>query len=296
MHLTIQRLASRTHFNLSTDDAPADGDDRLIILLCNSGTTVSTPAGFAGLWWPTRGRIVASTADMRITFDRRSLFVSDSQRQQDTFVQPASGAIAVLGTQASWSAVLAAADADAVHCEPALFPALHSVGARTCRQLLSFLRIAMAARSTRLEPAKTMRLAAIVNDLQRRFEAQIARSPGRNASRQRTVFLRLQRICNYLSYSCHTHVDVGTLALMANYSVWRFIRVYDTVFGETPYAHISRCRLDRARELLDAGGQCVGDIAFAVGFENRSTLTRAMKKRFGVSASQLRSARELAHA
>jgi AraC family transcriptional regulator len=291
MNYAIHRVTARTRLDVPAEDLmQAQSGDRLLVLLCSAGSTVTVPHGFAGLWWPIRGRALALTSDSRVSFDRRSIFVSDSQRSQDISIQPSSIAIGLIGSQGLWSSVVSLLGT--APPEPVLFPATHSVNRSVCRQLLCFVRAVLENTAEAIEPWKLVYLATAINDLQNSFAQLIGRCPGRNLSRQRMVFLRLQRIRNYLSYSTQTDLDVRKLALMANYSVWRFIRVYYSVFSETPYAYISRRRVDRARELLEASRQCVGDIALAVGFENRSTLTRAIKRRYGLSAVQLRLAKE----
>jgi AraC family transcriptional regulator len=294
MNYSIHRVGAHTNFEVPVEHATQTRHgERLAVLLCDAASTINTPSGFAGLWWPTHGRAMALTLDSRIAFDRRSIFVSDSQRGHSISIQPSSRAIGVMGSQALWSGALSLLDTTSA-TEPALFPALHKASPTACRQLLRFLRLAIGNAAEKLGPPQAIHLATAINELQRPFRQLIAHCPGTSLSRQKTVFLRLQRIRNHLSHCTQADLDIGKLALTVNYSVSRFIRVYCSVFGETPYSYISRCRVDRARKLLEASEQCVGDIALAVGFENRATLTRAIKRHFGVSATQLRQARNLA--
>jgi AraC family transcriptional regulator len=292
MNVGISRVGVRAHLDVLIEHlAEPECGDSLLLLSCSAGSTITTPAGVAGLWWPIRGRALALTSDSRTLLDRRSIFVSDSHRSQDILFQPSSGGVGLIGTQAAWATINSFWGMAAVS-DPALFPALHLATPSVCRQLLRFVRGTAREAPTSMDPSNTAYLTAVIDELQQSFPPLISKCPGRSSSRQRTVFMRLQRVRNYLSCCTEPNLDVRKLAMMANYSVWRFIRVYFSVFGETPYAHISRCRLDRARKLLEASRQCVGDIALAVGFENRSTLTRAMKKRYGLSATQLRLSNE----
>lgn len=288
MKYSAYRVNAHLHFDVPSEHLTQPHCDRLMILLCAGGSTVDVPSGLAGIWWPVRGQALALTSDSRIAFDRRSVFVSDSQRSHSVSIQTSSGAIALIGSQTLWNSVISLSETSV---EPAIFPAVHPADPMACKQLLRFLRLVAANTTQSLEPSKVMHLATALEQFQRPFTPLIARCPGRSLSRQKTVFLRLQRVRNYLSHSTQPDLDVGKLALTTNYSVWRFIRVYYSVFGETPYSYISRCRVDRARKLLEGGEQCVGDIALAVGFENGSSLTRAIKRHYGVSASQMRRAK-----
>jgi AraC family transcriptional regulator len=293
MRIEVCRVAQRAHLDVQSERLimPNSGD-RLLVAICSAGSTVTTPPGVAGLWWPIHGKVVALTADTQISLDRQSIYISDSQRGQDISIESNSSGIGLIGSQAVWKAVASLSSIGAI-CEPALFPAFHAANLPSRQRLLSFVREVIADPAGAADPAKLTLLASALGDLQGVFEQVIARCLGRNAIRQRTVFMRLQRIRNYLSCCIQPNVDVKKLALMANYSVWRFIKVFFAVFGETPYAYISRCHIERARRLLQMGNLCIGDVALVVGFENRSTLTRAIKRHYGLSATQLRHAKDV---
>ena len=102
------------------------------------------------------------------------------------------------------------------------------------------------------------------------------------------MFLRLQRVRNFISACAHQDLDVAKLALMANYSVGHFITTFRSVFAETPYSSVSRYRLESASDLLSAGELGIADIAQSIGFQSRSSFNRAIKRRLGLSASQYR--------
>jgi AraC-like DNA-binding protein len=102
------------------------------------------------------------------------------------------------------------------------------------------------------------------------------------------VFLRLQRVRNHISACAHEELDVAKLALMANYSVGHFITTFRSVFDETPYSNVSRYRLESASTLLSRSTLGIADIAHAIGFQSRSSFTRAIRKHLGSSATQFR--------
>jgi AraC family transcriptional regulator len=159
--------------------------------------------------------------------------------------------------------------------------------------LLLLMRGVAATTSRDVTATEMTILGLLVERLQRKFEKLIQRSPGQNASRKKAAFMRVQRTRNLISFGVGSRFDVRSLAHMANYSVWHFIHVYNCVFGETPYVHISRLRMDQAKNLIRMNERCMSEIAQSVGFDSRTTLTRAIKKRYGVCASQLRHATDL---
>jgi AraC family transcriptional regulator len=75
---------------------------------------------------------------------------------------------------------------------------------------------------------------------------------------------------------------------MANYSVGHFITTFRSVFDETPYSNVSRYRLESASTLLSRSTLGIADIAHAIGFQSRSSFTRAIRKHLGSSATQFR--------
>ena len=287
MKFTANTVGSFSRFSASSDQLLQH--DSLQLLLCNASAVVTTNPGIAGLWWPIKGQAFAVSPDARLSFGRKSILISDSHRAQEIFTGPDALVIAILGSQNAWAAISKAAGVTPL-TEPALFPALHDIDGSIRRQLLLMIRGVLDMPSRNISMTEMTMLGLLIRKLQGKFETLIDRSPGQNMSKRKAAFMRLQRIRNVISFGTRSELDVKSLAHMANYSVWHFIRVYDCVFGETPYVHISRSRVDRANELIRGSQQCIGDIALSVGFESRTTLTRAIKKRYGISASQLRHA------
>ena len=103
------------------------------------------------------------------------------------------------------------------------------------------------------------------------------------------VLLRLQRARNFMSFQA-SDLSVTEFARIANYSVWRFIKVFFMVFGETPYSFVSHNRIDRAAVLLKSSDLAIGDVATAAGYDSRASFARAMKRHLGASASDFRRA------
>ena len=71
-------------------------------------------------------------------------------------------------------------------------------------------------------------------------------------------------------------ITVAKLAERAHFEENHFIRRFRKQIGQTPYAYIKTFRLIRAQEFLK-GGYSVTDTAALVGYENASSLSRALK-------------------
>ena len=57
------------------------------------------------------------------------------------------------------------------------------------------------------------------------------------------------------------------------------------VFGTTVFGYLHNCRMERSRQLLEAGEMTVSEAARAVGFVSRGHFAASFKRRFGVNPS-----------
>jgi AraC family transcriptional regulator len=192
--------------------------------------------------------------------------------------------IAVLLSRSTWRSLI---DARQPVATPILFPCVHRADRSTLGSIIELARVARHA------DALTTQLAAVsfvraMTALQASFEPLIARCPGRAWAQRRNVLLRLMRARNFIESDCHRNLDVGHLAAMANYSTFHFIRAFRAVFGRTPYSQLVEQRLERAHGLLNTSPLAVYEIAHIAGFEDRSAFARSFKRRYGISATDLR--------
>ena len=168
--------------------------------------------------------------------------------------------------------------------EPLLLPTWHVADRLLRRRAIALVRAAAAG-------AAEAALQAVIEsllELQHQHARAIERCPGRTYAQRRQVFLRLQRVRNYVAANCHLEVDNDRLARMASYSPWHFIRAFRAAYLQTPHAFLVDQRLQRACRLLRSSPLAVAEIALASGFENRCAFSRLFRQRFGVTAGALR--------
>ncbi|MCB2185565.1 MAG: DJ-1/PfpI family protein [Deltaproteobacteria bacterium] len=88
------------------------------------------------------------------------------------------------------------------------------------------------------------------------------------------------------------HLDqptsVAQMAERAAMSPRNFARVFKSETGLTPNKYLETLRLDRAREIIAAGGDSLENIAQACGFGREEQLRRSFLRRFAVTPSQYR--------
>jgi AraC family transcriptional regulator len=275
--------------NLALSLAAAPGTpDFVKVVGGGRGCVFKAEGPVAGIWLPLRGRLQVFTGDTECALQPGELRVAESEARVQAVGRGNAVWVALLGNPQIWKQVLRGAQQ--LPSEPMLIPSRHVATRDTRRRAISLAR-AMANGS--LDAGFGALLDSVVT-LQSGFAAAIARCPGRTFTQRRQVFLRLQRVRNYLSSNCHLDLDNHALARMANYSPWHFIRAFRAAYAETPHAFLVNLRLQRARELLKTSPLAIAEIALASGFENRCAFSRLFHQRFGVTAGTMRRQHESA--
>ena len=82
--------------------------------------------------------------------------------------------------------------------------------------------------------------------------------------------------------------SIATLAGIANFSPFHFMRVYRALAGESLGATVQRLRLTRAAHLLARSPAPISEIAGRVGFETPQAFARAFRQHFNMAPSDAR--------
>lgn len=85
-------------------------------------------------------------------------------------------------------------------------------------------------------------------------------------------------VCEVQSYIQQHYaepISIAQLAASSHFEENHFIRRFKEAVGQTPYAYLKRYRLLRAREYI-ANGKTITQTAALVGYENASSLSRAL--------------------
>ena len=83
-------------------------------------------------------------------------------------------------------------------------------------------------------------------------------------------------------------IAVADIADAAGYSLYHFCRVFNAATHHTPYSYLTRRRLAEAARALVTTDRRVIDIALDYQFNNPETFTRACRRVFDATPSQLR--------
>jgi AraC family transcriptional regulator len=252
------------------------------------GCVLHGQASAATIIVPLRGRVQVSDGEQSRLLGSGDLSVGEAGQRVQVVGRGAALWVAVFASAGAWRQ-LAGGGPEAAS-DPLLVPALHACDRTVRRGAVRLARVALASDRGDAYPriAAAAAFAALVAELEAGFDPLIARCPGRTLAQRRSVFLRLQRVRNYMAASCHLDLDIAGFARMASYSPCHFIRAFSTVFGETPHAVLVEQRLGRARRLINESELAITEIARASGFENRCAFSRSFKRRFGITATDLR--------
>ncbi len=81
----------------------------------------------------------------------------------------------------------------------------------------------------------------------------------------------------YIHQNYNKPIKVEEIAMQLDLHINHFIRRFKSVVGVSPYSYLRTFRLYRAADLL-SGGMKMAEAASAVGYENASSLSRAMSQ------------------
>ncbi|PIA82038.1 AraC family transcriptional regulator [Gaetbulibacter sp. 4G1] len=99
---------------------------------------------------------------------------------------------------------------------------------------------------------------------------------------------KLNVIIEYINTNLDNKIDVKTLAEISHFSPFHFHRISRALLGEPIGAYISRTRLETAAKMIRYSTLNIEAIAYNVGFETPSSLSKAFKIHFGISPTEYR--------
>ena len=102
---------------------------------------------------------------------------------------------------------------------------------------------------------------------------------------------RIKRVIAAVADSLEHDRDLpstATLAGIANFSAFHFMRIYRSLAGESLGTTVQRLRLARAAHLLAASAAPISEVSGRVGFETPQAFARAFREHFGVAPSEAR--------
>ena len=94
---------------------------------------------------------------------------------------------------------------------------------------------------------------------------------------------KLQQAIAHIQAHFDQDLSLDEIAAQVNLSAYHFARLFKQSTGLAPHQFQTHYRVERAKELLQAGEMTISEIAAAVGFYDQSHLSRHFKRIVGVS-------------
>ena len=101
-------------------------------------------------------------------------------------------------------------------------------------------------------------------------------------------FKAINRAVDFINEHMNEPINLYDLAGVAHISGFHFHRIFKAMLGESPGEYIQRLRLEKAMFKLQTTRQTMLEIAEQTGYQSPHALSKAFKKRFGISPSVYR--------
>jgi AraC family transcriptional regulator len=112
------------------------------------------------------------------------------------------------------------------------------------------------------------------------------RRRGRDGALPRT---RLRAVVGYIEERLGQNLTLDEMAAVARLSPYHFARQFKAATGLPPHRYVIARRVERARELLQAGANLsLTEVALSAGFSDQSRLIRHFKRLLGVTPGEFR--------
>ncbi len=99
---------------------------------------------------------------------------------------------------------------------------------------------------------------------------------------------RINRLVEYINTHLDGEIDLNFLAEMSGFSRWHFHRIVSAFLGEPLGAFIVRMRIETAARWLRYSDLPIQEIAYRVGYDVPSSLSKVFRQFYGISPNQYR--------
>lgn len=100
--------------------------------------------------------------------------------------------------------------------------------------------------------------------------------------------LRLRRVNTFMRESLDAPLSLAQMAEQACVSRFHFLRIFKQAYGETPFKHLTRLRMEEAQRRLRCSRESITEIAVSCGYDNPTHFAAAFRRTFGVAPSAYR--------
>lgn len=99
------------------------------------------------------------------------------------------------------------------------------------------------------------------------------------------LYKRIVQAKLFIDHHYAENIDLSNIADEAHFSKFHFIRLFTSIYGQTPHNYLTKVRIDNAKLLLSKGIS-VMEASLTVGFDSPTSFTAAFKKYAGKTPSE----------
>lgn len=110
----------------------------------------------------------------------------------------------------------------------------------------------------------------------------------KNQSNKDFYVERLNIITEYINENLESKLTLSELSKLSHFSPFHFHKIMRALLKEPIGTYIIRIRLERAAQLIQYTNNSIEQIAFSVGYETPSSLSKQFKNHFGISPTEYR--------
>jgi AraC-like DNA-binding protein len=138
---------------------------------------------------------------------------------------------------------------------------------------------------------KLRELLAAMLQTQTRVKQEANALPASRASTREELWRRVNRARDFLHAHLGSPVTLSEVAGVACLSPFHLLRTFQSAFRETPHQYLQRCRLERAKFLLEKTRIPVTAISLDCGFASLGSFSTLFRKNCGMSPREWRARR-----
>lgn len=105
---------------------------------------------------------------------------------------------------------------------------------------------------------------------------------------QETYAYRINIVLEHINKHLGDEIDLARLAEISHFSPYHFHRIFKGIVGEPVGAFIVRMRVESAARLIRYSSLSIEEIAYKVGYQAPSSLTKVFKQFYDISPNQFR--------
>ena len=276
------------HFGDRLDLGQQAGDRMHLVRASGRGIQVDVPHDWISIWLPLSGQLSFESAGCEWELRPRQAQVWRESRLQCQSHLPCWW-LGLAGSPRAWAAALHL-PASSRHAE--LFPWQGRISRDAARLLVRLAHLDPRPRHAAAHGSDPLlrTLWSCLLEQQQDLHACLPRCTGRTHDRRQQTLLRLLRVRHQIRCNPDIRLDLESLARTASYSPCHLIRIYRSVFDETPFEFAVRLREERAWKMVSDTGLPICEITEMLGFESQSAFCRAFKNTFGATTSEVRRA------